>query len=179
MFYFFFYFIIAIIIVINIFLAIGIFSFFKGALYGAPFVPTRKKIMEKMMELAGNMKNKNIYDLGCGDGRLVFAASEKKANAIGLEISYPVYFLALARKFFTHSSGEIKHKSLWDENLENADVIFLYLLPKMMKKFEQEKIPTLKKGCKIISNGFSFPNIKPIQEIKISSLQGRVLVYEI
>lgn len=132
-----------------------------------------------MIELAGDMKNKNIYDLGCGDGRLVFASSLKGANAIGIEISYFVYLLALLRKWFTQSSGKIKRKSLWDENLENADIIFLYLLPAMMKKFEIEKIPTLKKGCRIISNGFSFQNKNPIHEEKISKFHGRVLVYEI
>ena len=68
---------------------------------------------------------------------------------------------------------------LRDENLEDADIIFVYLLPNMMKRFAEIQVPTLKKGCIIISHGFALPNNDPIHTKKLSSVQGRVLVYKV
>ena len=157
----------------------GIISFFGGAIAGAPFVPSSKKVVEEMILLAGDMQEKNVYDLGCGDGRLVFAASRKGARAIGVEISLFVATLANIRKYITGERGIIHHGSLWDENLEDADIIFVYLLPNMMKRFAEIQVPTLKKGCIIISHGFALPNNNPIHTKKLSSVQGRVLVYKV
>ena len=175
--------ILGVIILVLFFFTLGLIGFFWGTLFGAPFVPTAQKTVDEMVTLAGNIKDKKVYDLGCGDGRLVFTASEKGAIATGIEISFPVYLLAQMRKYYRilrkKKSGKILLGSLWSLDLREADIIFLYLLPKMMKRFEEEKIPTLKKRCLIISHGFALKNTKICKEIPRKNGNGKILVYEI
>ncbi len=155
------------ILFLNLFLLWGIFGFFRGAVSGAPFVPSGNDMVEIMMQLAGDLKNKRVYDLGCGDGRIVFSAAKKGAIATGVEISFPIFLLARLLQRLKKSDAQIIHASLWDVDLRNADVVFLYLLPAMMKRFEQEKYPTLKKGCIIISHGFSVGEIIPDEVLQV------------
>lgn len=165
-----------ILLINGFFLWIGL-GFFRGAIAGAPFVPTGNKTVEEMISLAGNISHKKIYDLGCGDGRIVFAAAKKGANAIGIELSYPIYLLALFKKKLMKSNASIIHASLWDIDVSDADIIFVYLLPAMMKKFEQEKYPTLAKGAIVISNGFKFSSLSPFLEIK-KGKGKQIIVYK-
>src|SRR5579872_2024177 len=54
----------------------------------SPYVATPPKVMERMLELSGIRPGETLYDLGCGDGRVLIAAVEKyKVKAIGVEIS--------------------------------------------------------------------------------------------
>lgn len=54
---------------------------------GAPFIPSSKKTLERMMKLAKIKPGDNVYDLGCGDGRIVFASTKAGAKAVGYELS--------------------------------------------------------------------------------------------
>lgn len=161
-------------LLLNLFLLWGLFGFFRGALSGAPFIPTGNDVVQKMIAFAGEVKGKKIYDLGCGDGRIVFAAEKMGAIAVGVEISFPIYCLAVFRRFLAKSHATFFRASLWNVDISDADVVFLYLLPEMMKKFEKEKYPTLKKGCIIISHGFSLGDI-PAEKIEVLGLGKRVL----
>ncbi len=155
----------------------GFIGFFTGAVSGAPFVPTGSKTVEKMIRFANIKASEKVYDLGCGDGRIVFEASRLGANAVGIEISFPVYWFALLRKKIFKEKGEIRRGSLWDVDISDADVIFVYLLPKMMKRFSELKISTLQKGTRIISHGFELPGYTPVEIIAREGSQGRILKY--
>lgn len=168
--------IIIILLILNLSIIWGVVGFFYGAGSGAPFIPSGNAMVEEMIQIAGNLQNKKIYDLGCGDGRIVFAAEKKGANAIGIEIAYPVYTIARIRKWIKKSHATFKNKSLWNEDLSKADVIFLYLLPPMMKRFAEEKVPTLHSGTKIISHGFELPGHTP-EYVKTFGPGKRILRY--
>lgn len=158
---------------------LGVFGFFRGATAGAPFVPTEKTVVELMISVVQPLDGKKIYDIGCGDGRIVFAAEKAGAIAIGIEISYTIYLLACFRKWMKRSKAILVHQSLWDADLSDADVIFVYLLPKMMQRFEKEVVPKLKPSCRIVSHGFTLPNKTPLIQKELSSfgLATSVLVY--
>ena len=64
-------------------------GFLRAARHGAPFVPTSRATLKKMMRLAKIKHGERVYDLGCGDGRLVRAAAEAGATATGYEVSLP------------------------------------------------------------------------------------------
>ena len=66
--------------------------------WGTPFIPSSLQTTEKMLELAGIKPGQVVYDLGCGDGRLVFKAAELGARAIGVEVNITVYWYALLLK---------------------------------------------------------------------------------
>jgi SAM-dependent methyltransferase len=139
-------------------------SFAYAGLQGAPFVPTRKKDVKRFLKIADIKAGQKMYDLGCGDGRLICAAANAGANAEGLEISILPFILSHIRRFFSKESGKIKisYKNVWNTNLCTADLIYVWLmpeaLPKLKTKFEKE----LKKGTKIITYVWPIEGWTPI-----------------
>src|SRR3990167_6679931 len=77
-------------------------------LTGAPWVPTPMPRVKRMLELADLKPGDRVYDLGCGDGRMVhWAAKQYFADAVGLELSPLVYAWARTRNFFLRSPSKI------------------------------------------------------------------------
>lgn len=131
-----------------------------GAFTSGPFVSTVKKRRDMMLKLATIKRGETVYDLGCGDGRLVFGAGALGANAIGYEMSIPLVLWGWVQKLFG-KKGIIRYGNLWNQDVRDANVIFCYLLPRSMKKFEKKIWPTLKKGTRVVSNGFQLPDVTP------------------
>jgi SAM-dependent methyltransferase len=127
---------------------------------GPPFVPTPKKTVQDMMKLAAIKPGDIVYDLGCGDGRLLIAAAEKGAVAIGYELSMPTYLLARFRTF-GRTNISVRYGDFWKKDLSDADVIVCYLLMQKMKIFEETIWLRLKPGARVVSHSFTLPNIKP------------------
>lgn len=125
----------------------------------APFVTTSRKTMLAMLALANIKAGDHVYDLGCGDGRLVFASAKKDTVAIGYEMSVPAYLLAKSSSLF-HRNSSIRFGDLWKQNYRDADVIFCYFLKDTMQDFEKKIWPTLKKGCRVVSHAFAMNNVK-------------------
>ena len=149
---------------------------------GAPFVPTPMKRVRKMLETAGVKKGNTVYDIGCGDGRMVYlAANEFGANATGYELSPLVYLLAIIRKFFWRSKAKIIFGNFKKKNLKNADFIFCYLLPDTLKSLENKFKTELNPGTKIVSYAFEIPYLKLIfkEERTKSENFAPIWIYEV
>ncbi len=134
-------------------------SLLISTFYGAPFVPTDKKKIKSILEKARLTKNSYFYELGCGDGRIVnFAVKYYQVKGIGIEIN-PFFIVVLRFKswFTKKDNPQYLFKNFFNVNLQKADYIYCFLLPKQLfllrKKFERE----LKKGTIIISHGFKIP----------------------
>lgn len=128
---------------------------------GAPFVPSSREKVKKMINLANIKSGDKIFDLGAGDGRVIVEASKKGAIATGYEVSFPLILSFTIRKILNKTKSKMVYGNFWTKDYSDADVIFAYLLTRSMKRFEKEIYPKLKKGAKIISNAFDMPNIKP------------------
>lgn len=129
---------------------------------GAPYVPSQMSRANRMIELADIKRGSTIYDLGSGDGRMLFLAAAKGARAYGVEMNpFLVYFTWL-RAFFTPYKKQIhvRCKNLWTTDVSKADVVFIYLLPWRMDQLAQKLKKELKKGSIVVSNSFIFPNWK-------------------
>lgn len=152
-------------------------------IFGAPFVPTRMEQVDRMLKAAKIKKGQKVYDLGCGDGRLVYkAAKEYGANAVGYEFSPLVWLWARFLKlFFWRSSAKVQLRNFWHQDISDADVIVCYLLPFSMEKMEERLIKQLKKGTLIVSHAFRFPNLKEVKRLprKRSEKLGPVWIYKI
>ena len=123
---------------------------------GAPYVPTPMARVEKMLALAKIKKGEKVYDIGCGDGRMVYvAANEYGANAVGYELSPFVYLLARVRKFFWRSLAKIEFTDFRYRNLSDADVIVCYLLPDALARLQPKLETELKKGARVVSYAFA------------------------
>ena len=131
-----------------------------GMWKGAPYVPTSGITMRRMFDLADIKKGDLVYDLGCGDGRLVFAAAKKGARAIGFECSIPTYLLAKLRSFF-HPGASVRFRDFWKQDYTNADIILCYLLTTTMQTFKAVVWPQLKPGCRVVSHSFKMEGIEP------------------
>jgi SAM-dependent methyltransferase len=124
-----------------------------------PFVPTENKVVEKMIEIAELKKGEKIYDLGCGDGRILeVAMSKAPVEAIGIEISYIVISLARLRSWWKGSSIKLIRKNFYNQDLSDADIVICYLFPGVMKKLQKKFEKELKPGARVIS--YSFPMIE-------------------
>ena len=122
---------------------------------GAPFVPTPMARVKKMLALAKIKSGEKVYDIGCGDGRMVYvAANDYGANAVGYELSPLVYVLARIRKFFWGSKARIDFTDFRFKNLSDADVIVCYLLPESLARLQKKLEAELKPGARIVSYAF-------------------------
>lgn len=148
---------------------------------GAPWVPTPMERVKRMLELARIKKGERVYDLGCGDGRMVhLAAKNYEADAIGLELSPLVYAWAHIRNFFLRSKSKVLLRDFRSIDYSNANVLVFYLLPEILKimrpKFEAE----LKPGTRIVSYAFEVEGWNPvyIEPKNCEKNYCRILVYE-
>lgn len=137
---------------------------FYAAITSGPFVPSSRKRHRSMLKLADLQPTDIVYDLGCGDGRLVFNAARFAKKAIGYELSIPLYLFGKLRSLFGRPNAFIRYGNIWKQDYRDADVIFCYLLPKAMKQFYREVWPTLKPGTRVISNAFQIHEVKPIKK---------------
>lgn len=124
-----------------------------------------------MLDLADLKKTDVAYDLGCGDGRLVFWAAKFCKKAIGYELSIPLFLFGKIRELFNGKNAQICYGNIWKQDYNDANVIFCYLLPKAMKQFYKEVWPKLKPGTKVISNAFQIHEVKPTKK------EGKVYLY--
>jgi len=127
-------------------------TFAYGGLSAAPWLPTFNKDIKRILELVDIKKGDVFYDLGCGDGRVLRLASSQGAEAIGFEVSLLPFVIAHIKKIFTKDKFTIKFKSFWDVDLQDADIVYIYLLPKSYPKLKEKLKKELKKGTKIITS---------------------------
>lgn len=150
-------------------------SWFAGT--DAPFVPTKTSRIKKLLKIF-SLKNKNFYELGSGDGRVVIAAAQMGANACGIEQSWIRVFYSryqahkLPRHLLPrHLSGvnvNFYHGSIFDRTYQDGDIIYIYLLQKAVNKIESKLKKELKKGSIVITQTFHFKNWKPYKKILIT-----------
>lgn len=137
-----------------------------------PFVATPSSTL-KEIEKAFSLKDDSVvYDLGSGDGRVLFhlARNNPKAKYIGIENSKFPFILSKFGKFLNRkNSGNVKiiNNNFFKQDLSSATHIFMYIYPNVMDdlltKFDDE----LKPGTKLVSLSFKFTNKKPISEVDL------------
>jgi len=141
-----------------------------------PYLPTPDEVVDKMLELAKVTKNDVVFDLGCGDGRIVVAAAKKYgAKGVGIDLNPERVKDSLrnVKKNKVEKLVDIREgDALKVADLDKATVITLYLLP----EFNEKLMPILKKQCKpgtrIVSHDFGIGNWKPLKELQVKDSDG-------
>lgn len=147
-------------ILIGCFIAL---SWFAGT--DAPFVPTQKQKVKKSLLLAGLKKGEVFYELGSGDGRVVIEAARMGADAYGIEQSWLRILFSrwkAARKNL--KNAYFIHGNIFKKNLSEADVVFIYLLPKGVAKLQTKLQKELQKGSRVITQDYHFQTWKPVKK---------------
>ena len=141
------------------------------------FVPTPQDAVEKMLELADIKKGQKVYDLGCGDGRIVVTAA-KKYGAKGVGIDIDPQRIAESKANVKSNKVEdlvtIKQADIFKEDFSDADVITLYLLPTLNVKLIPQ-LEKLKPGARIVSYQFNMSGVKPKETYNGN---GRYTIYK-
>lgn len=142
-----------------------------GRLYlDAPFVPTTPAILNAMLTLANVKKGEKLYDLGCGDGRIVIAAAKKfGARATGVDIDPQRINEAreAAKKEGVADRATFRVEDLFATDIRDADVVTLYLLPAVNMKL-RPMLRSLKPGTRIVSHAWDMGDWKPDKEIGVN-----------
>lgn len=132
------------------------------------YVPTPNEVVDKMFELADIRPGEVVYDLGCGDGRIPVMASKKyNVRSWGFDIN-PV---RVKESLDNVKANRVEHlvtiqqKDIFELDLSKADVITLYLLPRLNVKLIPQ-LDKLKPGCRIVSHDFDMKGVRPKREIR-------------
>ena len=132
------------------------------------FVPTPRGAVERMIEMAVIRPGDLVYDLGCGDGRIVIAAAkQQKIKAVGVDIDPERVAESRenVRVAGLESSVEIRQADVFDLDLSEADVVFLYLTPRLNARL-MPQLRKLKPGARIISYEFDMGAAKPVEVVR-------------
>jgi predicted RNA methylase len=134
------------------------------------YVPTEHEVVAKMLDMAKVTAKDVVYDLGCGDGRVVSTAAKKfGAKGVGIDIDPDRIkdSMETIKKDGTEKLVEIRQgDALKVRDLEKATVLLLYMLDEFMEKLETIAKDKLPKGARIVSHDFKFPNWKAEQTVE-------------
>lgn len=135
------------------------------------YVPTPQNVVDRMLELAQVTKDDLLYDLGCGDGRIVVTAAKRYGcRAVGYDIDPERVKESLqnVQKNNVEHLVTIEQKDIFTLDLSEANVITLYLLPSLnVRLFPQ--LEKLKPGSRIVSHEFNMRGVKPDKVVKLNS----------
>lgn len=125
---------------------------------GAPWVPAPKEKVEKMLKMLKLKPGETLYDLGSGDGRILIWATQKYgARGVGVEIDplRVIYSRAVIKIKGLSSKIKIIRQNLLGADLSKADVVTLFLLPKILKKLKAKLLKELKPGTRLACYRYS------------------------
>jgi ubiquinone/menaquinone biosynthesis C-methylase UbiE len=136
-----------------------------------PFVPTPEAVVDKMLEVAKVGPDDVVYDLGCGDGRIVIAAAKKGARAVGIDID-PERIRearANARQAGVEKRVAFRQGDLFKADIKDATVVTLYLLSGVNQRLRPKLLSELKPGTRVVSHAFDMGDWKPVSEHQVGS----------
>jgi hypothetical protein len=164
----------------------GTFMVFMFIRTGVPFIPTKDEIVEGMMSAINFKNNQTIYELGCGNGKMMFKIKKecdkknlKNIKIKGYELISPlVWWVKWKKRTIKNTTNKIEifSRDFFKQDLADADIIFCYLFPPIMQRIFREIWPKLKEGTVLISHAFRIDDLKPKEVFKVDGT--RVYVYE-
>jgi SAM-dependent methyltransferase len=135
------------------------------------FVPTPQPVVDRMLALAQVKKGETVYDLGCGDGRIVVTAAKQhgaKGKGFDIDPKRIAESLENVKKNNVQDAVEIIEADIFELDLKEADVITLYLLPELNVRLIPQ-LDKLRPGVRIVSHSFDMRGVTPD---KVETVQG-------
>ncbi|HEV3384950.1 MAG TPA: class I SAM-dependent methyltransferase, partial [Gemmata sp.] len=136
-----------------------------------PYVPTHEKVVTAMLKLAAVKEGETVYDLGCGDGRIVITAIKDFKAKKGLGIDFNPERLKdcaermVNEKLTKEQMGQLTFKEgdvlkMTPEDFKGVDVVTLYLLPSVNDRLKPVLQKGLKPGARVVSHDFPMEDWK-------------------
>jgi SAM-dependent methyltransferase len=130
----------------------------------APYIPTPEDVVERMLALAEVTNRDTVYDLGCGDGRVVITAAKKYgARGVGIDIDKDRIDESRknAREAGVASLVRFERGDILDANVSDATVVMLYLVSSANLKLRPILTKQLQPGTRIVSHSFGMGDWRP------------------
>jgi SAM-dependent methyltransferase len=143
-----------------------------------PYVPTPQPVVDKMLDLAKVKKGDVVYDLGCGDGRIVITAvKERGARGVGIDLNPQRIAEAKlnAKEAGVADKVEFTVGDLFKTDFSQASVVTLYLLPSVNAKLRPQLWRQLKVGTRVVSHAFDMGSDWPPE--KTETVGGSTVYY--
>lgn len=143
-----------------------------------PYVPTPQEVVDKMLDLGKVGKNDVLFDLGCGDGRIVVtAAKQRGARGTGIDIDPTRIAEAKenARKAGVSDRAQFRVGDLFKTDFSSATVVTLYLLPTINARLRPQLWKQLKVGTRVVSHAFDMGAEWPAE--KTAEVDGRTIYF--
>jgi ribosomal protein L11 methylase PrmA len=156
------------------------FAFPAGVVKDVPYVPTPPEVVQRMLEMAGLKSGDVLYDLGCGDGRIVIAAvktpgvrgvcvdidperiAESKRNAAAAGVTERIRFV----------EGD-----LFKVPISDATVMTLYLMPDVNMRLRPRLLGELRPGTRIVSHAFDMGDWTPEERVTVELQPQTYVLY--
>lgn len=150
----------------------------------APVFPSPESVVDQMLTMAQVKPGEMVYDLGCGDGRIVIAAAQKfKARAVGIEIRRDVYEKTAARVASLGLSDQVKivRGNALRYDLSPADVVTLYLMTSSNERLKPILLKDLKPTARVVSHDFEIRGWKPaaVDKLMVGGRPHMVYLYRV
>lgn len=129
----------------------------------APYVSSPVRVVDRMLEMAAIKPGETLYDLGCGDGRILIAAVRRyRVQAVGVEISPKLAAKAEAsiRKAGLQARARVIPGDLLHVDFSGADVVAIYLSTQLNAELRPLLERYLKPGARVVSHDYAIPGWK-------------------
>jgi ribosomal protein L11 methylase PrmA len=139
-----------------------------------PYVPSPNVVVEGMLKLAAVKNSDTVYDLGCGDGRIVITAAKTYgARGVGVDIDPERIREATenAKKAGVDNRVKFVEGDLFQADIKGATVVTLYLLPNVNAKLRPKLLRDLRPGTRIVSHSFDMEDWKPEKQETVDGRQ--------
>jgi 16S rRNA A1518/A1519 N6-dimethyltransferase RsmA/KsgA/DIM1 with predicted DNA glycosylase/AP lyase activity len=152
---------------------VAVLACFAGVLLvGAPYLPTLSPQVEAAIKLSGLKSADTLLELGCGDGKVVLAAARQGITVVGYELNPLLAALAWLRTRRYRHNVTIIWGDFWRKPWPEAEGIFVFLLPKYMKRLDTNVMQYKHKPVKLVSFAFKIP------DKAVSAEQKGLFVYD-
>lgn len=129
-------------------------------LVGAPYLPTRQRQSDVALDLLGLKKGQTLYELGCGDGRVLLRAAERGIISVGYEINPLLVIVARIVTWRHRDKVKIIWGDFWRADLSKADGVFVFLLDRFMPKLDAKMNIQKDRKLPLVSYAFKIPGRK-------------------
>jgi precorrin-6B methylase 2 len=148
----------------------------------APDFPTPQIVVDRMLALANVKATDVVYDLGCGDGRILISAVRAyHCRAVGVELSRDIYDRTCARiqQLGLTDRISIIHGNALHTDLREADVVTLYLMTSTNERLKPQLEHDLKAGSRVVSHDYEVHGWKPahVETIGVDGRPHKIFVY--
>lgn len=136
----------------SVYIIFLIYSWLKGA----PYVATQMKSINKIIKHAQIKDGHHIVELGSGDGRFLLSVARRyKITGVGVDINpIPILIARMHARIQKADSVKFHLQDIRKTDLRSADVIYIFLFPKLVKEIQEQLLKKTKKKAVIISHGF-------------------------